>query len=71
MLKWFRKQNTEEENDTETLLSEMDTVAMALERSREEGLEVEVVTWALRYMKENPSLTISEAITMGYYEWSK
>ena len=70
MFKWFKKQN-EEENDTETLVSEMDAVEIALERSREEGLDVEVVTWALRYMKENPSLTISEAITMGYYEWMK
>ena len=70
MFKWFKKQN-EEENDTETLVSEMDAVEIALERSREEGLDVEVVTWALRYMKENPSLTISEAISMGYYEWVK
>jgi hypothetical protein len=60
-----------DENNTETLVSEMDTVAMVLEQSCEENLEVEVVTWALRYMKENPSLTISEAITMGFYEWVK
>lgn len=70
MFKWFKKQD-KDENNTEMLVSEMDAVAIALEQSREEGLEVEVVTWALRYMKENPSLTISEAITMGYYEWVK
>ena len=58
-----------DENDTYSLVSEMDAVAIALEQSREEGLEVEVVTWALRYMKNDPTLTISEAITMGYYEW--
>jgi hypothetical protein len=60
-----------DENNTYLLVSEMDAVATALEQSREEGLEVEVVTWALRYMKNDPSLTISEAITMGYYEWVK
>jgi hypothetical protein len=60
-----------DENNTEILVSEMDTVAMVLEQSSEENLAVEVVTWALRYMKENPSLTISEAITMGFYEWVK
>jgi hypothetical protein len=60
-----------DENDTYSLVSEMDAVATALEQSREEGLEVEVVTWALRYMKNDPTLTISEAITMGYYEWVK
>jgi hypothetical protein len=70
MFKWFKKQD-KDENNTEMLVSEMDAVAIALEQSREEGLDVEVVTWALRYMKENPSLTISEAITMGYYEWVK
>jgi hypothetical protein len=70
MFRWFKKQNTDE-NDTEMLVLEMDAVEIALQRSREEGLDVEVVTWALRYMKKNPSLTISEAITMGFYEWVK
>jgi hypothetical protein len=70
MFRWFKKQNTDE-NDTEMLVLEMDAVEIALQRSREEGLDVEVVTWALRHMKKNPSLTISEAITMGFYEWVK
>jgi len=60
-----------DENNTEILVSDMDTIAMVLEQSSEENFVVEVVTWALRYMKENPSLTISEAITMGFYEWVK
>ena len=49
----------------------MDCVAIALHDARQVGLETEVVTWALMYMKNNPSLSISEAITMGYYEWVK
>lgn len=70
MFKWFKKQN-EDDNDTEMLTLEMDAVSIALQQSREEGLDAEVVTWALRYMKDDPSLSISEAITMGYYEWIK
>ena len=49
----------------------MDAVAIALSKAKEQGLETEVVTWALKYMKDNPKLTISEAITLGYNEWIK
>jgi len=52
-------------------LNEMDTVSIALANAYQMSLEVEVVTWALKYMKENPNLTIDEAITMGYSEWVK
>lgn len=52
-------------------LNNTDTVSFALANAYQMSLEVEVVTWALKYMKENPSLTIDEAITMGYYEWVK
>ena len=48
-----------------------DAVSIALANAYQMSLEVEVVTWALKYMKENPNLTIDEAITMGYYEWVK
>lgn len=48
-----------------------DAVSFALANAYQMSLEVEVVTWALKYMKENPNLTIDEAITMGYYEWVK
>jgi hypothetical protein len=68
MFRWLKKQEKQEDTD---ILSAMDQVSMALQHSREESLEVEVVTWALMFMKENPSLTVSEAITMGYFEWVK
>lgn len=58
-----------DENDTSSLVSDMDSIATVLERAHKQHVEVEVVTWALRYMKNDPTLTISEAITMGYYEW--
>ena len=52
-------------------LNEIDAVSFALANAYQMSLEVEVVTWALKYMKENPNLTIDEAITMGYSEWVK
>lgn len=70
MFGWPKKQ-IEDKNNTETLVSEMDTISTVLDMAYEEGLEVEIVTWALRYMKQYPHLSISEAITMGYYEWVK
>jgi len=56
---------------TKPTIDETDTVSMALANAYQMSLEVEVVTWALKYMKENPSLTIDEAITMAYFEWIK
>jgi len=50
---------------------EINAVSFALANAYQMSLEVEVVTWALKYMKENPNLTIDEAITMGYSEWVK
>ena len=32
-------------------------------------IETEVVTWALKFMKQNPSIDISDAMIMGYEEW--
>jgi len=52
-------------------MNDLQTVKNALEQSRDCGLDVEVVVWALKSMKENPSLTISEAIEMGFWEWAK
>ena len=49
----------------------MDAVAVVLEQAKEQGLEIEVVTWALKYMKNHPDLTISEAIRLSYLDWVK
>lgn len=46
-------------------------VHFCLEEAKEHGLTVEVVTWALKFMKENPLLSIEEAINMGVNEWIK
>ena len=66
---WFSK-NKEKVTDS-FLLEEMDTVSMALSNAAHLNLEVEVVTYAIQNMKDNPNLTIGEAITMAYFEWAK
>jgi hypothetical protein len=49
----------------------MEAINNALNGAAEYGLEVEVVYWALKAMKENPSLRIEEAIEIGFWEWVK
>ena len=46
-------------------------VEAVLHDARDFSLEAEVVTWALKYMKEHPEITISDAIMLGYDEWLK
>ena len=55
----------------EEILKEFRAVRLTLGEAIEAGLEVEVVVFALKAMKENPSLTIEEAILIGYDEWVK
>jgi len=66
---WFSR-NNEKVTDS-FILEEMDTVSMALSNATHLNLEVEVVTYAIQNMKDNPNLTIGEAITMAYFEWAK
>jgi len=49
----------------------LDVVDVVLADARDFNLDAEVVTWALKYMKENPHITISDAIIFGYEEWIK
>jgi len=49
----------------------MDAVRSSLDGARVFHLEVEVMAYALKYLKENPSLSISQAIGCGYFEWVK
>ena len=57
--------------ELEDYLKDLQTVKNALKQSRDCGLDVEVVVWALKSMKENPSLSVSEAIETGFWEWAK
>lgn len=47
---------------------DIETVEMALGNSEQMGISKEVVAYALLFMKETPTLSIGEAITMGYLE---
>lgn len=49
----------------------LDIVEHVLRDARDLKVETEVVTWALKRMKENPKLNISDAIQMGYEEWGQ
>lgn len=53
------------------ILKEFKAVELVLKESINYGLEVEVVVFALKAIKENPSLSIEEAINIGYEEWIK
>lgn len=50
---------------------QMELIREVLEKAKEHGLEVEVVTWALKYTQEDPELQPYEAIIHGYREWVK
>ena len=49
----------------------IDAVEYALSQAKDYGLESEVVTYALKYIKEDPTLSIEEAINKGLEEWIK
>lgn len=50
-------------------IRDIDIVAKAIVRAEEFQLTTEVVWSALKAMKENPTLTIEQAITIGLEEW--
>ena len=49
----------------------MDICHKILDDAQKEGLELEVVVWALQEMKDNPGLLPEEALWIGYNEWVK
>ena len=55
----------------EEAIKELSYVDHLLKLAEVHNLEVEVVVFALKSMKENPSLTIEQAMDIGYEEWVK
>ena len=53
------------------IIEELQTVKNLLLKASEYGMQPEVVTWALQNMKENPNLSIGDAMEIGYSEWIK
>ena len=52
-------------------IEDLQYINSLLDEAAEYGLMSEVVFTALQSMKENTSLTIQEAIQIGYNEWVK
>lgn len=50
---------------------QMQAIDQMLDSVLEFGMEVEVIYWALKYIKENPSATPAEAFALGVTEWVK
>ena len=50
---------------------EMEWIDSLNETATEHGLEIEVIQFALKAMKDNPKLTPAMAMRIGYCEWVK
>lgn len=55
----------------EGVKQQMDAIDSMLDVAIEYGLEVEVIYYALKYMKQNPKISPAEAFTLGVSEWVK
>ena len=55
----------------ESIGIEIDLIDDYLNKALDNDLLLEVVVSALRELKEDPSLYISQAMAHGYYEWVK
>jgi hypothetical protein len=56
---------------TDETTEEMQLIGDMLDSALEYGLEVEVIYWALRYIKENPDTSPAQAFALGVTEWIK
>lgn len=50
---------------------DLSAIHKALKDAAFYGVEDEIVASALEYMKENPTISIPDAMQMGYDEWVK
>lgn len=55
----------------ENTKEQMEAIDKMLDSVIQFGLEVEVIYWALTYMKENPEVSPAEAFALGVAEWVK
>lgn len=54
---------------SEKIKQEFNIIKEALEDALENNVQVEVIHSALKYMKQDPKISISEAIYLGYEDW--
>lgn len=52
-------------------MDDLATVDYYLTKAEEAGLQIEFVTFALKYMKEDHGLSIKEVCERAYEEWVK
>ena len=57
------------ENENSQEVDEFEVVANALELAKEYSMEIEVLTTAFRNIKENPELTIQQALSYALADW--
>jgi hypothetical protein len=50
---------------------QIEAIDKMLDSAMEFGLEVETIYWALKYIRENPTVTPAEAFALGVAEWVK
>jgi len=50
---------------------QMDAIDKMLDVAMESCLEVEIIYWALQYMKKDPSVSPAQAFALGIAEWVK
>lgn len=54
---------------SEKIKQEFNIIKEALEDALENNVQVEVIHSALKYMKQDSTISISEAIYLGYEDW--
>lgn len=67
----LKKYTQKRKRPVEDIHRSLDIVEHVIQETDDLGITPEAVTWALKYMKENPDLDISDAIVLGYEEWAK
>jgi hypothetical protein len=67
----LKKYTNKRKRPVEDIHRSLDIVEHVLHEADDLGISPAVVTWALKYMKENPNLDISDAIVLAYEEWIK
>jgi hypothetical protein len=55
----------------DNIKEQMEAIDKMLDSAMEFGMEVEVIYWALKYMKENNNVSPAEAFALGVAEWVK
>ncbi len=61
----------DDDDNIDLLRLEISNIEFFLAESKKEGLEIEVLMWAFRAIKEDPEISASRAMQIGYNEWIK